>query len=925
MATDWERVKQVLEQVLELPESQQAAALERETADDPDLRAQVRRYLGCEAQAREIHSPVPTGLGPRPPGALDDWKPGRTIGRYTVVGRIASGGMGTVYEAIQEKPRRHVALKVLRHAVEAESDRGRFHHEAEILGQLHHPGIAQVFEAGTHAEEIDGACEQVPYIAMELVEGARTLREYAREESLDLRARLQLFEQVCEAVHYGHTQGVVHRDLKPSNLLVGRSGDVKVIDFGIARAARTALPERTLTEAGALIGTLAYMSPEQWTARREDIGTQSDVYALGVVLYELLCDEAPHDLAAASLPEAARIVCEEAAVRPSRRGRAAVPEDLDWIALKALEKDLHARYASVAEFAADLRRFFTHEPILAGPPTTTYRLRKFVRRNRLAVAAASAVLIGLIVGIVGLSTGLVRARRAEALAKERLASEQRESAKARSLFDYVSDLVVSVRPDVFSADVQMREILLASTDQLAERFAEQPEVEAELRVLLGRGLNSLDETGPARQQLTRALELSKRFPEVDEALEGRALAGLAYVGAARGEHREAEQLLIQASELLAKSLGAGHATTLGTRLSAILSPRGSAWAETADRLEELCGDCERSLGEHAVTVQCWMQLGYTLFQSGQPKAGLALVERARELSVRLAGAYAPATLAVYKKQAVLLWTSGDYPQALKLLELVRSRTRERFGSDSTAETAVCRDIGAIYVEQGRFEDADELLRDTYEGYVQRHGESARLAAPLRALWSDVLFKLQRFEEAEEGYRASITTYDRTTADPAAASSARLGLATVLTFTGRLQEAEQELLAVVDQGALTNSQLVGARMYLAEIQRSRGDEGSAREEHLLAGMELAKTLPPRNQERLLVQIAYGEFFVETGRPAEAVEPLRTALEGFCAIWGPADPRSQAAGELLIAAHEAMGESASARAVRELLAKEPTDPK
>jgi formylglycine-generating enzyme required for sulfatase activity/tRNA A-37 threonylcarbamoyl transferase component Bud32 len=317
------------------------------------------------------------------------------IGGYQVLRTIASGGMGVVYEAVQAHTRRRVAIKVLRRSMASKTSIKRFEHEAQMLARLDHPHIAQVIEAGTYVprDGLPGEEADTPYYVMEYVPGARPITHHAREKDLTVRERLALFLQACDGVHLGHQKGIIHRDLKPGNLLVDDAGQVKIIDFGVARAIDTDVTIATqLTEVGQLIGTMQYMSPEQCKADPHDLDMRSDVYALGVVLYELLCDELPYDVAQSPVFEAARVIYETDPRRPSAM-KQLLRGDLETIVLKALEKDRANRYQDVAAFAADLRHYLRGEVIQARPAGPVRRLGKWVRRNPgLSVAGSAAAL-----------------------------------------------------------------------------------------------------------------------------------------------------------------------------------------------------------------------------------------------------------------------------------------------------------------------------------------------------------------------------------------------------------------------------------------------------------------------------------------------------------------------------------------------------
>jgi serine/threonine protein kinase len=308
----------------------------------------------------------------------------KEIGRYKVRRTIGSGGMGTVYEAIQESPRRKVAIKVMRSGVTSRSAMRRFEYESQILGRLSHPCIAQVFEAGTYDDGTGG----VPYFAMEYIVGAKTLLEYAKQKDLKVHERLVLFEQICDAVHHGHLKGIIHRDLKPDNILIDSSGNPKIIDFGVARATDSDMALTTLqTNVGQLIGTVQYMSPEQCEADPDLIDARSDVYSLGVILYELLTGQPPYDLSSIPIYEATRLIREQQPTRMTTIAQG-IQGDLETVVSKAMDKDRDRRYQSSYELGQDITRFLENEPIHARRASMVYQLKMFARRNRAVVATA---------------------------------------------------------------------------------------------------------------------------------------------------------------------------------------------------------------------------------------------------------------------------------------------------------------------------------------------------------------------------------------------------------------------------------------------------------------------------------------------------------------------------------------------------------
>jgi WD40 repeat protein/predicted Ser/Thr protein kinase len=396
----------LVEQAAELPAQQRAAFLEATCRDDPALRAEVEGLLAVEAGAETpdpgegawLKAPLVlppddpiTEPAPAPAGPEDSSRPER-IGHYRIVRVLGEGGMGTIYEAEQDNPRRTVALKVLRPGFSPALVQ-RFTHEAHILARLHHPGIAQVYEAGLAA---DGR----PFFAMEFIRGVR-LDEYARLRGLTAPARLELVARVCDAVQHAHEQGVIHRDLKPGNILVDESGQPKVLDFGVARATDANLqPITGRTETGQVLGTLGYMSPEQLGGDPTALDRRSDVYSLGVILFELLADRPPYDVEQLPLFDVARVILTQ---EPSPLGaiHARFRGDVETIAAKALEKDKRRRYAAAGELASDIHRYLEGRPILARPPSALYQFRKFARRNKGLVGGLAGVFAALIVGLIG--------------------------------------------------------------------------------------------------------------------------------------------------------------------------------------------------------------------------------------------------------------------------------------------------------------------------------------------------------------------------------------------------------------------------------------------------------------------------------------------------------------------------------------------
>ncbi|MCA9249563.1 MAG: protein kinase [Phycisphaerales bacterium] len=430
------RAADLFKAALDLDAGARSAFLDAQCADEPDLRSEVDSLLEADVCADQFLSAPPERV--RALAAQSDAMVGQRLGGYRIVRRIAVGGMGAVYEAVQEQLGRTVALKVVRSGSTTDSALRRFEYEAKFLARLRHVAIAQIYEAGTHTT--GGA--NLPYFAMEYVPNAQTLVQYSDEHGLSKRQRLELFVQACDAVQYAHQLGVIHRDLKPSNILVGHDSTtasdepeyratLKVIDFGVARLVQSDFAVTSMhTAYGQLLGTLQYMSPEQCGADPEAIDIRSDVYSLGVVLYELLAGQLPYDVQRLSLVDAARVIAQAPLPRIGALTQTS-HGDLDTIVRKAMEKDRERRYRTAAELSDDIRHYLRNEPIAARPPSMTYLLGAFARRNKAMVTGLVAVLLVLVGGIVTTSWQASRARASERIARESL--RDLYVARARSL------------------------------------------------------------------------------------------------------------------------------------------------------------------------------------------------------------------------------------------------------------------------------------------------------------------------------------------------------------------------------------------------------------------------------------------------------------------------------------------------------------
>ena len=470
---------------------------EHRTADIPDPR-KSRAPISSEPPTASISTGA-LATPSSPSGAMQ-------IGKYTVQSVLGEGGMGMVYLAQQESPRRLVALKVIRPGYLSDKMLRRFEFESQLLGRLQHPGIAQVYEAGMVEDERG---RPLPFFAMEYIKGV-SLTEHARNRKLGTRERLSLIARICDSVSHAHQKGIIHRDLKPGNILVDESGQPKILDFGVARATDGDIKTTTMqTDVGQLIGTVPYMSPEQVSGDPADLDTRSDVYALGVIAYELLAGRLPYDLQQKMIHEAVRVIREEEPTRLSNINKT-LRGDVETIVAKALEKDKTRRYATAESLASDIRNYLADQPISARPASGWYQFQKFSRRNRGLVFGTSAAIVLLIAGVVGTSVGLKRAMSAEAQARASEITARAEATVSDQVTQFVVGSIQNASPQRRGPTATVAETLLASVGDIETQFATEPRVRERLHGAFAdvyRGLNMYSES---IEQLRRSLALAER-------------------------------------------------------------------------------------------------------------------------------------------------------------------------------------------------------------------------------------------------------------------------------------------------------------------------------------------------------------------------------------------------------------------------------
>ena len=846
MSEPLDHLEEAFAAALACPATERTAFLEQLTLSNPSLAAELSTLLKASETSGDFLEDQPAAtfasagrralVGEIREGATEEM-PGARIGRYRLVEKLGEGGCGVVYLADQEEPvQRRVALKIIKLGMDTRAVVARFEAERQALALMDHPHIARVFDAG---ETQRGR----PFFVMELVEGVPITR-FCDEQRLALAPRLELFIKVCHAIQHAHQKGVIHRDIKPSNVLVARQdGEAvpKIIDFGIAKATETRLTAHTLvTEFAQIVGTPAYMSPEQMDFVRADIDTRSDVYALGVLLYELLAGRTPFattDLLRGGFDEMRRQICDVEPARPSvavaalsgevratvASGRNLEPGrvtgqlrgELDWIVMRCLEKDRARRYATASALAEDVRRHLNNETVTAAAPGGLYALKKFARRHRAAFAAGIAF-ASLLIAAVGVSGWLAaRATQAERLAQERLRTEQAaragaereraraiaaekqakdEAARATAINDFLqNDILIQANPSRQSdRNLTVRDAVDAAARRIDWKFVGQPLVELTLRETLGRTYLTLGEYVSAESQVDRAIQLAQGQVGAEHARTINLQATRTDLLRLQGRLREAETL---ARELLAvqtrlRGANSEEAMNMRHQVAALLLDLGRP-DEAEPLMLAVVAAHQRDRGaEDGVTLNARNTLGNIWFELGRIEEAENLHRELLAIRVRFAGAESlDATYSMSGLATVLRW-KGEFGEAADLQRNVVTIRGKVLGQEHPDTLSALHNLAFTLSEEGRPAAALEPATRVWEARRRVLGAVHPVTVVTAHTVAVIYRRLNRLDEAETLLTSTLESA-REVLGPTHRSTLNIGgaLGEVWLARGKFSEAE----------------------------------------------------------------------------------------------------------------------------------------
>jgi tetratricopeptide (TPR) repeat protein len=985
------RIRELFVQVCELDPVERSAILDSACADDLDLRGEVESLLredshasGIVGEHQQRQRMVVSMAGCAAVSAIETLP--CLFGRYRLLRVLGEGGMGTVYEAEQVHPHRLVALKVLRPGVTTAAMLRRFEHEAHVLGLLHHPGIAQIFEAGT----ADRGQGEQPFFVMELVRG-QPLLKYAAERGLSVREKLELMARICDAVQHAHAKGVVHRDLKPNNIFVEETGQPKILDFGVARATDCDIQTTTLhTQVGQLVGTLAYMSPEQAGGNPDDVDTRSDVYSLGVICYELLSGRLPLDLDRKPLHEAVRMIREQEPPKLGALDRG-FRGDVETIVAKAMEKEPGLRYQSAAELGADVHRFMNAETISARSASVSSLMWKFAQRHRSLSIAAVAVCAALILGAAATFAALAQAtrerdaaRHAEAVSEARLREVEQSQSEARQAQQeaaavnlFLQEMLASADPDTSRGeDISVRTVLDRAAPVVASQFAANDLVRASIHHTIAITYEGIGDLESALTHIKQAIEIrDARLGRGDrETLEStRVLAGILQ---RQGHYSDAVRMMQEVLDLALQNFGPDHETTLNATMSlASALHREGKHRETCLLLEDAVTRFQRTFGvDHRSTLNAMRTLANAYVGSGRWNEARELFADAdRRLTLTL-GETHPITLATRHGLAYAHHETGDDAKAELILRKTLADRQSVLGDAHQDTLTTMNVLAGVVMERGELAEAQTLLERVAElratvlgenhpdtlnslnqlGLVQdRRGQWARSAETFLLVyqrrlqilgerhpqtitsqhnWGTALSRLGRYAEAEPLQRQTLVARGELLGeDHPQTIQAASNLAQTLRLQGKFVEAVVLLRNVVEwqrQHRGVSHKDSRSAMYLLCISlRLSGavDEACDLAHTLVKAGE--QSLPETDFRRSLYQAQEAACLVERGQYAEAEPVLIAAYDHVVRERGISDRNLRDVAVILVDLYERSGRTESAQPYQEILARKAggsTDP-
>ena len=862
---DWNRQWEIFHRALELAPDERAEFVAGECGDDDVLAAAVMALLETHEGADEFLE-QPMAMVSEAIDALDpEALIGQQVDNYVIESVVGEGGMGVVYEAEQLEPvRRRVALKVIRLGMNSEEVVRRFERERQSLAVMNHPNIAQVYDAGVTT---DGR----PYFVMEFVPG-EPLTTFCDRRRLSIRQRARLFQEICKGIQHAHQKGIIHRDIKPSNVIVDRDENgatiAKIIDFGIAKATEHRAAEKTLfTQQGLIIGTPAYMSPEQATLSGAEIDTRSDIYSLSVLLYELLSGALPFEnqtLLSAGYAEMQRIIREEDPPKPSTRLSAHDPTtvtrvaelrhssssairrelsgDLDWIIMKGLEKDPARRYASVAALADDIQRYLDDEPVVARPPGAVYRAAKFVRRHKLGVAVATVVTIMAAVFVV---YTVLQSRELAAA----LGVAEQEQAKAEQVSSFLVELLTEADPNVAQGEaITVRDALERGAEKIGESLEGQPDVRFAVLVQMGGLYRQLGLYERAGQLFDQAEAMAGEIVDNVAASKGELNLAVANLQHDEGRYDEAEASYLEGLTLLNEAHD-DHAD-----LVAVLNDLGTLYLDKGDyeaaedyQNQSLAMSRRLYPGDNPNTANAMQGLGYTLMLAGDLEPAGPLFAETIAMNRRLYGERSNQVATSLNYQAIYLRRSGDFDAAVDALEESLSIYEDVHGPEHPFVATNLSNLANAAAAAGRYDAAEDYARrsiDVYESIFDGPHPNLSTAyyvlASIRSAQGD-------FAGAESAFRETLAI-DRGMLD---ADHPRIfmnleQIAVAVKNQGRLDEAEtlqREVLAgrLATVGEAHNS-TANALINLSSILGAQGELDEA-EEHARRAVEILEPIEP----------------------------------------------------------------------------------